>query len=279
MIYFFGTRASKIKERKLTKTICPYCSTPDSFLVSTYSKYFHFFWIPIIPLWKSNIAECSHCKKSYSAQEFTPEMQRALERENTINPAKRPLWQGCGCLVLVVFFAVMMSLSFYGLYLRSQGEGTMNATIDPRMELLRTDMNKISSLLQRNKDSVSFLLKDCVDYDIVGGLDTKDIGYFTKQKENKLLVLLKIENIKKIKPEFRKDILTVVEDCLAQQDIMSNINALYIGIEGRWNTVLVKNPTEADLGGRFADKKKLLSFYGAATLDLKDRMADSISNE
>lgn len=138
----------------------------------------------------------------------------------------------------------------------------MNTTVDPRMELLTADLNRMSSVLQREKDSVSFMLKACVDYDIVGGLDTKDIGYYTKQKGDNFLVLLKIENIKKIKPAFRKDILRVVEDCLFQQEIVTKTNKIYIGIEGRWNTVLVKTPTDANLGGRFADKNKLLPFYG-----------------
>lgn len=262
MIYFFGTRASKIKQRKLAKTVCPYCSTADSFVVSTFGTYFHFFWIPILPLFKSNVAECSHCKKSYSLNDFTPEMQRALERGNQINPAKRPLWHGCGCLIIIVLFAIMMSLSFYGVYQRSQDKDTSIIKIDSRTELLTSDMAKMKSLLLREKDSISFLLKQCVNYDIIGGLDTKDIGYFTKTNNDKLLVLLRIENIKKIKPEFRKDILTVVEDCLYQQELLQDINELYIGIEGRWNAVLVKTPTDADLGGRFADKNKLLPFYG-----------------
>lgn len=280
MIYFFGTRASKIKQRKLTKTVCPYCNTADSFTVSTFGKYFHFFWIPIIPLFKTNVAECSHCKKSYALGEFTPEMQRALERENQINPAKRPLWQGCGCLVLLVFFAVMMSISFYGVYLRSQGEDTMKTPVDTRMGLLTADMAKMTSLLQREKDSVSFVVKECLDYDIVGGLDTNEIKYFTKQSNDKLLVLLQVENIKKIKPEFRKDMLLVVEDCLNQQEVMDNISELYIGVKGRWNTVLVKTPTDADLGGRFADKNKLLPFYGNRIPKVANDMpADSILNQ
>ncbi|GEM_PF-2915862 len=54
---------------------------------------------------------------------------------------------------------------------------------------------------------------------IFDGFDTKNIGYFTKQSEDKLLVTLHIENIKKIKPKFRKDILGMVEDDLFQQDI------------------------------------------------------------
>jgi hypothetical protein len=196
-------------------------------------------------------------------------MQRALERENLTNPAKRPLWQGCGCLVLVVFFTIMMSISFYGVYLRSQGENTMKAKVDARTELLAADMAKMTSILQRNKDSVTYQLKECVDYDIISGLETKDISYFTKQKDDKLLVLLRIENIKKIKPEFRKDILRVVEDCLFQQELVKDADKLYIGIEGRWNTVLVKTPIDEDLGGRFADKYKLLPFYGPAPPNTK----------
>ena len=266
MIFFYGTRATKVKQRKLHKTTCPYCSTADSFIVRTYSKYFHFFWIPILPLFKTNVAECTHCKKSYALGEFTAEMQRSLAREDQTNPAKRPLWQGCGCLVLVVFFVIMMSISFYGVYSRSQNSSDVKTEIDVRKQLLKTDMDDMTTQINRNQDSISFLLKECVDYDIVGGLDTSDIAYFTKLKDDKLLVLMRIKNIKKIKPEFRKDILNVIEDCLDQQQMLKEVHQIYIGIEGKWNTILVKTPTDADLGGRYADKYKLMSFYNEAVV-------------
>ena len=199
MIFFFGSRSTKINERQLKRTTCPYCSTKDSFTVSTYGKYFHFFWIPIIPLYKTNVAECSHCLKSYAAVEFTPEMQRSLKEENKINPAKRPIWHGCGCIILVLLFTIVISFSLYGVYLRSNGEGITDTDNDPRKELLKADMEKRTNLLQREKDSLSFALKKCVDNDIVSGLDTSEIEYFTKKLDDKFLVLLRIKNIGDIK--------------------------------------------------------------------------------
>ncbi|MFS4418406.1 zinc-ribbon domain-containing protein [Maribacter sp. 2307ULW6-5] len=280
MIYFFGTRSSVIKERKLDKTVCPYCQTPNSFVVRTYGKYFHFFWIPLLPFFKTHVAACSHCKKSYAQREFTPDMQRALARANTIDPAKRPLWQGCGCLILFTFFAVMLSISFYGVYVRSQGQDTATKAVDPRMELLLKDMAQMERPLRPDTDSLSVELKACLDHDIVGGLDTRNIGYFTKKEGNKVLVLLKVANIKAIKPEFRKDILDVVTDCLGQMGMDQEGHELYLGVEGRWNTVLVKTPTEADLGGRYGDKAKLLPFYGdPAPLAPETPATDSPINE
>lgn len=261
MLFFFGTRASKIKEQKLKRTTCPYCQTHDSFIVSTYSKYFHFFWIPIIPLFKTHVAECTHCKKSYAKAQFTQEMQQSLEKENQNNPAKRPLWQGCGCLILVVFFAVMMSISLYGVYMRSKNPEKYKIDIDPRLELLNADIDRLSSL-EHSKDTITLALKKCVDDDIVGGITTKDIAYFTKKKDNKLLILLEVRDIKKIEAAYRKELIDVVEDCMRYTNPKDSITEYFIGIEGKWNTVLVKTPFDEDLGGRFADKNKLLPFYG-----------------
>jgi len=111
MLLFFGSRSSKIKDRKIKRTTCPYCQTQDSFTVSTFSKYFHFFWIPIIPLFKTHTAECSHCIKTYSQNEFTNEMNAGLQKENEINPVKSPIWHGCGCIVLAGFFSLMLAIS------------------------------------------------------------------------------------------------------------------------------------------------------------------------
>lgn len=217
-------------------------------------------------MFKTNVAECAHCKKTYAQTEFTPEMKNSLDRENQTNPAKRPIWQGCGCLVLSVVFAVLFSFSLYGVYMRS---GTLDAAKtekDLRKELLKADMAKMTSFIQRDTDFLSFALKECIDYNIVGGLDTENIEYFTKLNNGKLLVLLHIDNIKKIKPEFRKDIISVVEHCLYQMDEVKNSNEFYIGVEGRWNTVLVKTPIDSALGGRFADQYKLLPFYDEQVL-------------
>ncbi|WP_291870904.1 zinc-ribbon domain-containing protein [Maribacter sp.] len=155
MLFFFGSRSSKIGDRKIRKTTCTHCQTKDSFVVSTFSKYFHFFWIPIIPLFKTHVAECSHCKKSYSKFEFTPEMNAALQKENELNPAKRPIWHGCGCIILVCFFSLMLSISFYGVYKRANNSEASITQKDPRKDMLAKDIDKLSSILQKDKDSIS----------------------------------------------------------------------------------------------------------------------------
>lgn len=262
MLLFFGSRSSKIKERKLRRTTCPYCQTPDSFTVSTYSKYFHFFWIPIIPLFKTNLAECSHCKKTYAEQEFSPEMKAALQRENETNPAKRPIWQACGCLLLVGVFSLLFAISLYGVYMRSENKESNIGEEDIRRTLLDNDMNKLSSILHRQKDSLSVQLKECIDYNVESGIDTNKIEYFTKIQDEKILVLLGIKDLKQIRAKERKIIIDIIEDCLSVMPNLDAVDQYYIGVEGKWNTVLVKTPTEEDLGGRFADKYKLLPFYG-----------------
>ena len=271
MIFFFGTRSSKIKDRKISKTTCSYCETKDSFIVSTFSKYFHFFWIPIIPFSKINIAECTHCKKTYAQRQFTSEMNAALQKENEINPAKRPIWQGIGCILLVGFFVLTFGLSLIGVYFGSNKKSNDLETKDSRVALLDTDIKKLNSLVLRDKDSISFALKKCVDYDIEGGIDTDKIEYFTKIQDNRILVLLGVKDLKQIKASERKVIIEVVEYCLADIPYLDSIEQQYIGVEGKWNTVLVKTPTDQDLGGRYADKYKLLPFYGE-----KEISSDSI---
>ena len=278
MLFFFGTRASKVKERKIKRTTCPYCETQDSFIVSTYSKYFHFFWIPIIPLFKTHVAECSHCKKSYDKVHFTQEMQRSLENENRLNPAKRPLWQGCGCLVLVALFVVLMTISFYGVYMRSKNPDKYKIELDPRLALLNADIDKLSSLVQ-TKDTITLKLKECVDDDIVGGISTKDIAYFTKQSGDKILILLEVSDIKKIETKYRKELIDVVEDCMQYANPRDSITQYFIGVEGKWNTVLVKTPFDEDLGGRFADKQLLLPFYGEQPMVKEEKDIDSVLPE
>jgi hypothetical protein len=40
----------------------------------------HIFWIPLFKLGTIHHVECSHCKRVFDRKEFSPEMDRALER-------------------------------------------------------------------------------------------------------------------------------------------------------------------------------------------------------
>ncbi len=262
MIFFFGTRASKIKEHQLRNTTCSHCSTANSFTVTTYSRYFHFFWIPIVPLFKSSVAVCGHCKKSYAKANFSQEMQRSFDQENQRDPMKRPLWQGFGCMLLLAFFAIVFSISLYGTFFGPKHPNKASEIQDPRRAALQADIRNIGSVLSKEKEPLTYSLKECINYEIVSGLDPAKIEYFTKHEQDRLLVLLKVRDMKKIEVSSRKVLIDIIEDCVYAMDDLKGIENLYIGVEGRWNTVLVKTPLAEDLEGRFADKYKLLPFYG-----------------
>jgi len=81
MIFFFGTRPGKTEIQILENVTCPYCAQIGTLTASKASSWFHFFWIKLFKISNTVVAECSHCKRVYFKEEFTEEMQRALERQ------------------------------------------------------------------------------------------------------------------------------------------------------------------------------------------------------
>lgn len=80
MILFFGTRPGKTEIKRLQYVSCPFCNQTGTLTVSMASNYFHLFWLKLFKISTSKIAECSHCKRVYYKEEFTQEMERALDR-------------------------------------------------------------------------------------------------------------------------------------------------------------------------------------------------------
>ena len=80
MIFFFGTRPGKIEIKQLQNVVCPYCEQEGALTASKTSNWFHFFWIKIFTISSNTTAECSHCKRVYFEDEFTPEMNQALNQ-------------------------------------------------------------------------------------------------------------------------------------------------------------------------------------------------------
>lgn len=82
MILFFGTRPGKKETKALINVACPYCHQTGTLTAVAQPNYAHLFWIPLFTINTIRHAECSHCKKVYYKEEFTPEMERALELES-----------------------------------------------------------------------------------------------------------------------------------------------------------------------------------------------------
>ncbi|AUP77359.1 zinc-ribbon domain-containing protein [Flavivirga eckloniae] len=254
MFLHFGIRASKLKEKRIRgNTTCPNCESQNSFIATTFGKYLHVFWIPLFPLSKTTILECKHCKKSYNQNEIPTEINKALLKENKLNPVKAPLWHGCGGLILIVLFLVVF------IFIMTNESEADPIKIDPMTKLLMDDIVKVSSSPTIETDSISFYLKPCINSSIEG-IKTNEIKYYSKIKKNKLLVLLKVMDMKKIEKSSRKELLFAVEDCLLDLGLLETYDC-YIGVKGKWNMLLVKTPYNSDLGGRFANMNFLLPFY------------------
>ena len=194
MIFFFGTRASKIGEQHITNTTCNYCNQQDTFRVTTFARYFHFFWIPIFPLYRTKIAECSHCKKTYAEEEFSESIKHSIERAESLNKPKRPIWHGCGCLVIIALFVVPSILAGIA-SLFGDGSSDDDDFEDPREEYYNEDYQRRTSTLTFEKDSIAFSVQQCVNFSIEG-IDTEAIKYVSNINDNKLLILLEVRDMK-----------------------------------------------------------------------------------
>lgn len=78
MILFFGTRPGKKTQKRLEGISCEHCGQTETLTAISQPNYVHVFWIPLYKMGTSFLAECSHCKRVYYKEEFTPEMNRAL---------------------------------------------------------------------------------------------------------------------------------------------------------------------------------------------------------
>lgn len=79
MILFFGTRRGKSETKRLDTVTCPYCEQIGTITVSKSTNWFHLFWIKLFKISAQIIAECSYCKRVYFEDEFTEEMEKALD--------------------------------------------------------------------------------------------------------------------------------------------------------------------------------------------------------
>lgn len=102
----FGSGSSNIGIFKIPDTKCEYCKQTNTQLIAIFGNYAHIFWIPLFPIGRDAIVECTHCKYTIEEKEFSPQL-RELYVYNK-NLAVRPFWHWLGIglvgfLILFVF--------------------------------------------------------------------------------------------------------------------------------------------------------------------------------
>ena len=105
---FIGSRASTIGSFDISNSDCQHCDVGDTQKVSVFGKYLHIFWIPIFPIGKKAVAECTHCKRTIDQKEFSPDLKKQyIENKGKV---KRPFWHWIGLGLLGLFVALIASV-------------------------------------------------------------------------------------------------------------------------------------------------------------------------
>jgi len=76
----FGTR-SKVLNGSTATTDCNHCSSIETVRLSFVLRYFHIFWIPMFPISKTGISQCSHCKQVLYANQMPNALQAVYLEE------------------------------------------------------------------------------------------------------------------------------------------------------------------------------------------------------
>ena len=123
-----GIRATKIGSFRVANCTCEHCREISHQRITVFGRYFHVFWIPVLPLGRKAVAECIRCKKTIKKRAFSPELKQGYQEKKSI--VKRPLWHWSGLGILSVLLALIFIID-------------ANKEDDPRRDLLKADTGKM----------------------------------------------------------------------------------------------------------------------------------------
>ncbi len=78
---FYGLRAGKIGEFRVPGGPCAHCQHDGIQHVSVYGRYLHALFIPIFPVGKKAVSECTNCKKTIPKKEFSSILKQNYEKK------------------------------------------------------------------------------------------------------------------------------------------------------------------------------------------------------
>lgn len=244
----FGGRASNIGNFLVPNSTCSYCEAGDTQRISVFGKYAHIFWIPIFPIGRKAVAECTHCKRTIEQREF-PDKLYGLYQANK-GRAKRPIWHwlGTGLFGLLVAFIALIAIV------------GSTAEPDPRRDLFNADEKLMVTNPTMESDSISYKIKSIFDNFATDEIDPSEFKYLTKISGDKALVLVQIPKLRKVKKEGRSQALEMIEIVTNDEPAFEG-KEMYIGIKGLISMIIIKTPTY-NKNSRLALTSELYDFYG-----------------
>lgn len=99
----YGWRASHVKSEISDTITCANCKGEKSTVFSVFSRYFHIFWIPLIPYGRKGASKCQSCGAELTSGEMSDDYKRAYRelRQQT----RIPIWQFAGLIIIMLLVA------------------------------------------------------------------------------------------------------------------------------------------------------------------------------
>ncbi len=262
MLFLFGMRSSRIQQQDIPNVSCDYCQQNVGYRVTTFGRYAHLFFIPMFPLGRKTVAECAHCKKTYD-RNFPEALTRAIVTRNQQAPSKRPLWHGCGCLIIIAAIALVILTSiFTWIFLGDEMEAEYDKKVaDPEYQMFQDDINQLSRPIDTTNE-FTMDLKMCMDLHFSDDINVDRIKYVTRINRDKMLILMRFPQMKEYDKESRKSLLELVENC-ANIMMEKDRRHLFVGIKGTYSPVAYKTPDFSATRGimGITDWDDLIEFY------------------
>lgn len=116
MILLLGIGKSILKQFYVDNCTCSHCTQTLQHRFTVYGHYFSFFFVPVVPLFKTTTSECVHCRKELEKDRWNPNLKEKFDRAIALQPPKRPWWHFLGCLgflFIVLFFSMLSGYAYY----------------------------------------------------------------------------------------------------------------------------------------------------------------------
>jgi hypothetical protein len=247
MIY--GTRGKHLGSFQVKDIPCPYCEHVELQNMSIFGRYAHVMWIPLFPIGKTPVAECTRCKRTYDGADFSEKMH--LIGGELGSRVKSPTWMWAGLMLIAGL--VVLGAVFNGI--------ANSLPKDPRDEMLNQDIAAMMAEPMAEFDSTALALDNMLTIFIVEELQPETFTYLTKVREDKALILINIPDLERLDNSARPEMMQTVEMIIDAQDALSE-KEKYYGIMGAGaQLMLIKTPVDSSYS-TYADRDLLYGFYG-----------------
>ena len=147
----FGTGSGKIANFEIKADKCGYCEIDTPQEITVFGRYFDVFWIPVFPIGKKAVAECTHCKKTISQRDFPPKLKEAYQKHKL----KTPLKHWFLSLLVGVPIVILVSISIISAIFGLENEATKNdSEKDYKSDFYETEPLKRSDYISEKENII-----------------------------------------------------------------------------------------------------------------------------